>query len=220
MKDLNQQSEKLSAGLLNFTELSNEAVSILDALNANLAGTNKLTARLHDRATALRCAEENITDTKNAVDELLAAMDTTSKVESELRRGPQADLAAFLAHLAQLDESMAFLELHSSLRSAQEAYAHAEGVHLKALHDCEVDFKNTGAASTFSLANDLAPPEAASKSQLEQLPPEAVERLKRLAEVMLQARHMKMCIDGIHTSFCGAARVIAIFIAGSSSLAS
>ena len=50
------------------------------------------------------------------------------QVEAALRLGPQRNLEPFLKYLSQLEAAMAHLEMHSSLKAVQEAYAHAEEV--------------------------------------------------------------------------------------------
>lgn len=60
-----------------------------------------------------------------------------------MRHGPGRDLESFLAAIAQLDAAMLYLEGHAELAACQEAYAYAEKIHEKAMHDCETDFHTT-----------------------------------------------------------------------------
>jgi hypothetical protein len=72
---------------------------------------------------------------------LLSSFLNSIQVEVPLRLGPQRELDQYLKHLHTLDSAIHYLDQHSSLTSAQEAYAHAELVHGKAIKDCEAEFR-------------------------------------------------------------------------------
>lgn len=80
------QAEQLASAIQLQARLGSEGSAVLKVLDQRLAGLNKQLAPIHDRATTLTWAEQNINRAKAATDELLQFLDTSRKV---LARRPQ-----------------------------------------------------------------------------------------------------------------------------------
>mmetsp|Transcript_32957 Transcript_32957/g.72844 ORF Transcript_32957/g.72844 Transcript_32957/m.72844 type:complete len:654 (-) Transcript_32957:625-2586(-) len=202
-KSLGDQATQLESSLGSYNKLCSEAVGVLNALDKRLQKMAKLTAPIYQRASVLTWAEEKIEQTKTATDELLMHLEAPQKVEAAMKHGPQRDLETFLKHLTTLQAALDYLDQHSQLQAAQQAVAHANRVHARAMADCEADF-----ASTLTQASSAIMPsasllvkqasehlaESAENPALTMIPAGPLGRLQRLAGVMHQARHMS-CLD-------------------------
>ncbi|GAX73455.1 hypothetical protein CEUSTIGMA_g907.t1 [Chlamydomonas eustigma] len=196
-------SDPLRDGLLAYNHLSIGSSNLLSGLQQQLDLLVVATTPISTRALALMSAEENICLTKAYIDELLGHLETSHKVESFLKSGPGRDIDTYLRHLEALEAALKYLETHSDLLSAQEAYGHAELVHGKAMKDCEADFGSTlgqqGSATMPSAAlltkqatENLQV--AAVQAQLEVISGPPLDRLQRLAAAMMNSQHMT-CVD-------------------------
>ncbi len=81
---LAELAEKLNESIQLHAKLSVEGSTVLVALQNKIAELNKKLAPIHERATALTWAEENITLAKATTDELLSHIDTPRKVRHSL----------------------------------------------------------------------------------------------------------------------------------------
>ncbi|GLC40352.1 hypothetical protein PLESTB_001679800 [Pleodorina starrii] len=209
---LAEQAEQISTALQLHARLSSEGDVVLRSLQEKLSELNRKLAPIHERATALTWAEENITLAKAETNELLQHIDASRKVESVLRLGPgrsEQQLDSFLAAVGRLEAALNHLEAYldggeSSVGAVEQAYENATDLYDRAMRDCEADFaavlSQHGAARLPSAAwlTEKASPEnlrdSLDQPQLELLPPAAVSRVSRLAEAMLTARHVT-CLD-------------------------
>jgi hypothetical protein len=117
-------SECLSA----LESLSKESERLLNHTSTLLSPLVTSTTPLLSQSSLLLRAGRNIEGTKSSLHELLSFLETSHKVEASLRAGPRGyrgDLDSYLGHLAALDQAIQFLEAHSQLASAQEAYSHS-----------------------------------------------------------------------------------------------
>lgn len=113
MLSLAEHADQLSSAIQLRGNLAGESVLVLRALQDKLAELNAKLAPIHERATALTWAEDNITKAKLATDELLRHIDVTRKVESVLRLGPgrsEEQLEVFLGAVGRLEEALDHLE--------------------------------------------------------------------------------------------------------------
>eukprot|EP00198_Chlamydomonas_reinhardtii_P013432 XP_001702769.1 component of the exocyst complex [Chlamydomonas reinhardtii] len=206
MLSLAEHADQLSSAIQLRGNLAGESVLVLRALQDKLAELNAKLAPIHERATALTWAEDNITKAKLATDELLRHIDVTRKVESVLRLGPgrsEEQLEVFLGAVGRLEEALDHLEANL-VEAVTQPYEHAASVYERAMSDCEADFAAVLAAhgtarlpSAAWLADKAAPENlraSIANPEMELLPAAAVGRVSRLAEVMLRARHVA-CLD-------------------------
>ncbi|KAG2433194.1 hypothetical protein HYH02_012736 [Chlamydomonas schloesseri] len=206
MLTLAEHADQLSSAIQLRGNLAEESVLVLRALQDKLAELNAKLAPIHDRATALTWAEDNITKAKLATDELVRHISVTRKVEGVLRLGlgrSEEQLDVFLGAVGQLEEALDHLEANL-VEAVTQPYEHAAAVYERAMSDCEADFAAVLAAhSTARLPSaawlaDKAALENLRASiadpEMELLPPAAVARVSRLAEAMLRARHVG-CLD-------------------------
>ncbi|GIM12723.1 hypothetical protein Vretimale_15897 [Volvox reticuliferus] len=209
-QSLAEHAEQVTAALQLYARLSAEGDAVLRSLQVKLSELNLKLAPIHERATALTWAEENITLTKAETQELLQHIDVSRKIESVLRLGPGRDekqLEQFLSAVGRLEEAWSHLEAYmdgGNVNAVEQAYENAVDLYEKAMRECEADFAGVlaqhGAARLPSAAwlMEKASPEhlreSLSHPELELLPPAAVARVSRLAEAMLRARHVT-CLD-------------------------
>ncbi|KAG2492529.1 hypothetical protein HYH03_009194 [Edaphochlamys debaryana] len=207
---LARTADQLSTAIQLHARLTAEGEGVLKSLQDKLAQLNAKLAPIHERATALTWAEENITRAKASTEELLAHIGTTRKVEPALRLGPgrsDEQLDGFLAAVERLEEALEALEAHldgGAEEAVTPAYEHAAALYERAMRDCEGDFSGVLAAHSAArlpsaawLGERAAPEnlrESLAHPQLSLLPPEAIARVSRLAEAMLRARHVA-CLD-------------------------
>ncbi|EFJ50648.1 hypothetical protein VOLCADRAFT_103855 [Volvox carteri f. nagariensis] len=210
MSGIAQHAEQITTALQLHAQLTTETDAVLQSLQEKLSELNRKLAPIHDRATALTWAEENITLVKAETSELLLHIDASRKVESVLRLGPgrdEAQLEQFLAAVGRLEEALSRLEAYmdgGNVNAVEQAYDNAMELYDRAMRDCEADFASVlaqhGAARLPSAAwlTEKASPEnlrdSLSRPELELLPPSAVARVSRLAEAMLRGRHVT-CLD-------------------------
>ena len=81
-----QTTEQLNSALELHVRLVAESSTVLDTLDKKLQGLNKRLAPIHNRATTLTWAEQNINLAKAATDELLQYLDTSRKASPGPRR--------------------------------------------------------------------------------------------------------------------------------------
>lgn len=192
----------LSECLTALESLSRESERLLNQLDTTLSPLISSTAPLLAQSSLLLKAGRNIESTKGSLQELLSYLETSHKVESSLRSGPRGyrgDLDAYLGHLASLDQAIKFLEAHSQLASAQDAYSHSLQVHSRAMKDCDVDFSQTLTQQTSmtmpspallsSQSNDENFSTSMQDPPLEPIVGPPLTRLQKLAQVTTRSGH-------------------------------
>ena len=197
----------LSECLTALQSLSKESERLISHLDTTLTPLISSSQPILSQSTLLLRASKNIEGTRESLLELISCLETSHKVEASLRSGPRGyrgDLDGYLGHLSSLDQAIKFLEAHSQLASAQEAYSHSLQVQSRAMKDCDQDFSQTliqqtsmtmpSPALLLSQSGDEYFSSSIHDPPLDPILGPPLIRLQKLAQVTLRSGH-EGCVD-------------------------